>query len=1009
MRNKILFTTVLGAAVWLAPNLLMAEAVEAGGILSIDTNHTITKVRTATISGKENIIATTYDGMVLCYDMAGNKLWENALSGYMNHDLHCDDIDGDGQDEVMAANADGSLYCIDNDGELKWTFKPNNAPMNAVTSFVKSRRNYVVCGGYDLNHYYLDGNTGKSLKTVPSKGYSVEKPWGTDLPPAGLNTVNFLRRFKDENGDDMIALHGVQHSMSSAGTIYLFKPLTSEPYKKIKIAKGATFGSMSIDSISGSQSRFLLGSSSMLPDAYLSSAQVDKAESDIHYTMSNLTKGNIDSFGYRVVQVEPYMDGNEAKYFILFGSRVVLTGVDNTTGVGEVLVNKYSYNDMCKHPNENKIILASAQSGGSCIHVIDLENSGWKNAYKNLQPIGNITTILDNSDELRSQIEGFKKPSWETGERPTVYFMSDYSDGDKNIKDIHANYESPIFLNSPWTNNVQSPESWNRDAMSNEFFRNRRDARKSYSWTQEQVLDWFAPNISSKYKGIAMWGGHGNDPYYYSLDTDKKMVDLTQADQRTVLIYPEMEGKGSDVAWMMDDLMYPLAEHCQENGNAKLFIRSKNVFWQANIYESHWGKLIAGEYADVFIPSMEETTDKTMEMSIAGRVGMWCSGATNQWGGRCARDNTSFDRLRQHSHQMLPNHFLRAMVYQISMGATYLDNFKVDQDYMSLLWKMIAKGLLYVPNRNELLNINPVHLSMLHPDEEYLHDGTNVKWTTFYEEDKDSPDMVFSRLNGTWPGAANTDWDFSRYAAGVKDRRLNFLPPYNNGLVMMTPPYDAAAPRQALTDHLHPMYSKIMKTYYTDGRSYYSDASKSQKYSAKTYYNTIKSEIEKASAQLPITVDGEVAWVSAQSAPDHIRLTIIDGGYLNPSEKEVTINFNTVNPVKITNLASGEDLTSRGAKSIKVTVPCGLFLFLDIALDEVIQGVETTQGKSVEVKGLKNAVSIAGAEGQKVTLMNVNGQIVSEIVASSNEVTMDSPSGMMLVKLNGDTYKAIVQ
>ena len=31
---------------------------------------------------------------------------------------------------------------------------------------------------------------------------------------------------------------------------------------------------------------------------------------------------------------------------------------------------------------------------------------------------------------------------------------------------------------------------------------------------------------------------------------------------------------------------------------------------------------MSGEYADVFVPSMEETTDKTMELSLAGRMGM---------------------------------------------------------------------------------------------------------------------------------------------------------------------------------------------------------------------------------------------------------------------------------------------------------------------------------------------------------------------------------------------------
>jgi hypothetical protein len=51
-----------------------------------------------------------------------------------------------------------------------------------------------------------------------------------------------------------------------------------------------------------------------------------------------------------------------------------------------------------------------------------------------------------------------------------------------------------------------------------------------------------------------------------------------------------------------------------------------------------------------------------------------------------------YDRLRQHSHQMIPNHFLRAMTYNVACGATYLNNFPVDQQYFSILYELIAKG-----------------------------------------------------------------------------------------------------------------------------------------------------------------------------------------------------------------------------------------------------------------------------------------------------------------------------
>ena len=355
--------------------------------------------------------------------------------------------------------------------------------------------------------------------------------------------------------------------------------------------------------------------------------------------------------------------------------------------------------------------------------------------------------------------------------------------------------------------------------------------------------------------------------------------------------------------------------------------------------------------ADVFVPAMEETTDKSMELSLAARMGIWASGATNAWGARCARDNASFDRLRQHSHQMLPNHFLRTMIYSISSGAQYINNFPVDQDYMSLLWELIAKGALYVPKRSEIVSFSPVHLSMTKPHEHYINEGSNVKWLTFYEEESEQRNpMVFSRLNGTWPGAPVTEWDFSRYAAGVKERRLNFLPPYENGLVLITPPQhgifaDHDAPRGALIDHLHPIYRDIMKEFITDGRRYLSTDGK-ETFSADNYYRTVESEIENAARRLPLTVSGSVAWVAAQSSPTHLRLTLIDSGYINPKPRTATVHFHTVEPIRMLDLLSDTTFDTSNPSSVKIDMPCGLFRFIDIELNRPLEVKDKTLSSS---------------------------------------------------------------
>jgi arylsulfatase A-like enzyme len=213
----------------------------------------------------------------------------------------------------------------------------------------------------------------------------------------------------------------------------------------------------------------------------------------------------------------------------------------------------------------------------------------------------------------------------------------------------------------------------------------------------------------------------------FSTDTMIKVADAANG-KMSVFIYPELEHYDDDFGLVLQEHFYPMAEHFRDK-NARIYVRTKHAFWQSIIYMPLWSRLLSGEFARVFVPSMEETTDKTMEQSVVGRVGIWASGAVDQWGSRGARDNASFDRLRQHSHQMIPNHFLRAQIYNIAYGATFQNNFPVNQEYFSILYELIAKGALYVPNRDEIVSFSPVHLSMTEPDDHFRNSRPWGVWT----------------------------------------------------------------------------------------------------------------------------------------------------------------------------------------------------------------------------------------------------------------------------------------
>ena len=245
-RIHVLLATLLLFSISCSSNKINSEKLDKA-IVSIETGFTISKVRTAQNKGKTYIVASSYEGTVIGVSYDGKELWRNELSGFMNHDLWAGDISGDGVDEILAANADGSIYCLNNKGKLLWKFKQNEAPMYAVCVINKDDKAYVVCGGYDNSYYYVSPK-GKLISEIASKTYSVEKPYSKAkkvLPPKGLHLTNFLRPAK-LNGKEILVVHGVQNSMNGNGTLYYFNPLEKLPYKTIKVKERGPYGDLKV-------------------------------------------------------------------------------------------------------------------------------------------------------------------------------------------------------------------------------------------------------------------------------------------------------------------------------------------------------------------------------------------------------------------------------------------------------------------------------------------------------------------------------------------------------------------------------------------------------------------------------------------------------------------------------------------------------------------------------------------------------------------------------------------
>lgn len=932
MKNGLFCGTAAVALAMACMGMASNAQAKDGAVLSFDTGYTITKVRTATGAQGDYIIASTYEGMVIAADFDGNFLWANPLSGYMNQDIWAGDITGDGVDEVFAANADGSVYAVSSKGDDLWSFKPNDVPMNAVTTVSDGEKTYVVAGGYDTSIYYLDPK-GTLLKTLPSTSYSIDKARsgqkkGKRTPEDGVHIASFIRPVAKADGTEMLIVHSQVNSMQASGSIYTFAPLADSPTVAVGL-KGRVPGDMKVGDVDGDgDDELIFGSSGVARKSDLTIVDPITGK-QLKTPLQRIAKER--GLAYRVQQTGVIGQGDNRKLLSLLGTKILLLDPAKPDGKAEVIEGKFSYNDIWHHQKSGKVILGSTQSGGSAITIIDTTNASWKEEFKTLVPPGKLVELFTNVEDVKAKVRAYKPAKNFKPER-AAFFLTERKRGVASLMErLETNYGSPVFLNGATLNNV---ENWDRSGMANARYRDQRDGRKKYTATQGEILTILEKSYEGA-EGIAMWGGHGNDPYMFSNDTKRKLVDYgISQNKHTVLIYPEIEDPSFDFDFVLSDMLYPLADYGKDK-KLKIHLRNKHMFWNSEIYEDRWAPVLNGDYASVIVPSMEETTDKSMEVSLASRIGLWAAGSFDEWGARAARDNTSFDRMRQHSNQMVPNHMLRQMVYAISSGATQVNNFSVEQNYMSVLWELIGKGVLHVPTRDQLVSINPVYLSMTHPDPEFQDDANNVKWLSFYNEAAESKPKVFSRLNGTWPGAATTEWDFSRYAAGATERRLNFIPKYPNGMVMIAPPQKGAdkLARGLMREKLHPIYKDILTEVTTDGRDYIS-ADGTERFAADEYYKVVEQKIKEGAAKLPLTVTGDVGWIVSQTSPTNLRLTVIDSGYINPNARTARVKLQTISPTAMTDVLTGEEIAISEDGYAEISVPTGLFRFIDITLSK---------------------------------------------------------------------------
>ncbi len=84
----------------------------------------------------------------------------------------------------------------------------------------------------------------------------------------------------------------------------------------------------------------------------------------------------------------------------------------------------------------------------------------------------------------------------------------------------------------------------------------------------------------------------------------------------------------------------------------------------------------------------------------------------------------------------------------------------------------------------------------------------------------------------------------------------------------------------------------------------------------------------KGADRLPVIVRGNVAWTVVRLDPSHVRVTLIDSGYIDPAERQAEIVLQHLNGISCRDILSGKPLDLID-QSINLSVPAGSMRVID--------------------------------------------------------------------------------
>ena len=845
----------------------------------------------ANINKDQILYVSELDGAVAAYTLSGEKIWSQpSTNPALLFNIAAADITNNGKDELIAASANGSVYCYNHKGEILWTFTPKDKVRFSEVAVINNGKPQIFAGGNNYKLYELDAK-GNLVSTTKIDGV-VRKLMPGNFIEKDKQSLFVMTYVHDKFRWEFLGF--LDPDTKEALKSLDFKDNTLKELGKAMITDFAVadINNNALDDI------LIFGDTSFKP--FFTAIDANFKELASYSGGRKETQRYAHSKGAYLPKSKEIMFQHGSVIYILDtkGNLVLKAGKNYKNKV---------YSDITYVPSKNSLFAAGEVDGGNAVYVYNLDAKNWWNTTQEKQ--GRMLEVQENLAKLYQQTLDFKLPAYQKkSEKDWVMITSKKVDA--AVNNLNGNNVKFVIQKSP-------KESTDRSALVKIIGKDalKKDKRGKYQDSREDIVQ-MAIKYEAEGQPFTFWAGHGNDPFYIQIETLEKILEVAP-NTCYGFVYAEMANVDDPrVQHFVREYMPRLAKAIRKNNRAKLYFRYKNMFWAATAHLPLWKEMFfSNTYTDILVPASEDTSNRIQELNLAGRIGMQSSGYVNDFAMRLIDDNPTSWRPLSPGGQTSISPYLRQGTLMAAYGARYgvvANNPFTEEPGLNVLFALMKSGVLPLVEPKDIMSISSWHL-IQDVDEKLIHTVDNHHNLKQYS--KADADAVFSLGQMHWAGTNIPEYDFSSAALGVKYRWLNYMPVLPNGMVAVAP----IEAKSFVEKQGKPYFVSTAKVGIKNG----------VKVPAKEFGAVIKATVAEGAKQLPIVVSG-ASWSAIRLDDTHTRLILIDPGYINPQDTKVMVTFAHKTPKQIVDILSKEVFTATNNK-IEVTVPAGSMRFIDVA------------------------------------------------------------------------------